>query len=295
MTRALTVSLTVVVALSVGCGEDPAPAGNSGDYPLVNSSPIPQTLDAGERVRVLIVRRQDRLGTDHRGVSCGLTTLLFDVTQSASNPPAGIDNTNNCRFYGSDPTRSFAQQRQVCAGAINVTSGSLMQTVGFCPMGSNPSLNVNFSVCGDLGVTRRATLSSQDEGIAGDTVTDLMAEVELPTLPAITSPSALPVTTWPDNGDLVLGWTSADATSAMVRLTPAEGGDPASLPVILCSPTRNGRVVISQELIAQSMFRSRDITVEVWSYRDRDTMAESGTRYRIVGAMGSVLTLQRRR
>ncbi len=294
MTRApATLALALLVS-SAGCGDDATPTGPN-DYALVNPAPIPQTLTAGERVRVLIVRRQDRLGADRRGVACGMTTLLFDVTQSAPNPPAAIDNANDCRFYGSDPTQSFPRQRQVCAGAINVSSGALMQTVGFCPSGSNPALDVDFATCGDLGSTRMGTLSSMDEGVEGDAVTDLMARVELPTAPTITSPSSLPVTTWPESGDLELAWTSDGATSAMVRLAPAEGGDPASLPVIVCTPSRNGRARVSQEIIAQAMFRARDVRVEVWSYRDLEATAEGGTRYRVVGAMGSSVVLQGRR
>lgn len=293
MTRA-SISLALALALC-GCGDDATPSGGSSDYALPNPAPVPQALSAGDRVRVLIVRREDRAGAARRDVTCGLTTLLFDVTQSAPNPPAAIDNANNCRFYGSDPTRTFPQQRQVCAGAINVSSGALMQTIGFCPTGSNPALDVTFPTCGDLGSTRMGALSSMDELGADDAVTDLMARVELPTAPAITGPSELPTTTWPESGDLDITWTSLDATSAMVRLTPAEGGDPASLPVVICTPSRNGRVRVSQEIIAQSMFRARDVRVEVWSYRDLDATAENGARYRVVGAMATNLVLQGRR
>ena len=103
------------------------------------------------------------------------------------------------------------------------------------------------------------------------------------------------MTTRPASGDLDVQWTSADATSALVRIEPEGATNPASTPTIVCVARTAGRVRVPQARIAQANFRAGDAGVGVWSYRDGTTMAEGGKTYRVSGAMGSSVLLQARR
>jgi hypothetical protein len=289
--------LTAVVALALGgCGGDAAPPGVGDGYVLTQRPPIPERVAAGDAVRSIVVFREDRVGARREAVRCGLSTVLFDAAGPSTVVAAGIDAAADCRFYASAPEIDFQRMRWVCAGAVTVTAGPLTQTVGLCPAaGATVRYETTLSGCGTLSSERVAQLGSLDEGIMGDVVTDLAAEARLPTGVTITAPTALTVATWPEAGDLDVRWTSADATSALVRIEPDGDFDPATAPTIVCVARTAGRVTVPQALIAQGNFRTRDVRVRVWSYRDGTTTAEGGKTYRVSGATSSSVVLQGRR
>lgn len=294
--RAVAVAAGVAAALG-GCGgDDMAPMGAGAGYALTQRPPIPERVAAGDAVRSIVVFREDRVGTRRDEARCGVATVLFDATTASTVVAAGIDAESDCRFYASAPEVDFQRMRWVCAGGIDVSAGPLMQNVGLCPeAGDTVRYETTLSSCGTLGSERSARVSSVDEGFPGDVVTDLAAEARLPTAVTITSPSALPVTTWPESGDLDVQWTSADATSALVRIEPEATTDPTSRPTIVCVARTAGRVRVPQALIAQANFRSVEARVRVWSYRDGTVMAEGGRAYRVSGATSSSIVLQGRR
>lgn len=294
MRRALTAVLLVLGA----CGGDDAPGSGTGaGYALTQRPPVPERVAAGDAVRSIVVYREDRTGASRDVTRCGLMTYLFDATTASTVVAAGIDADADCRFYASAPEADFQRMRPVCAGAVDVAAGSLMQTVGFCPDASATMIRYDneLSGCGTLGSDRRATIGSVDDGIPGDVVTDLATTAALPTAVTITSPSALTVTTWPESGDLSVQWTSADATSALVRIEREGAASGSASPTIVCVARTAGRVTVPQALIAQANFRAMDARVHVWSYRDVNALAEGGKIYRVSGAMSSSLVLQGRR
>lgn len=282
---------------ALGCGGDDAtPSGVGSGYALTQRPPIPERVAAGDEVRSIVVFREDRTGATRDVTRCGLSTVLFDATAASTVVPAALDAESDCRFYASAPEVAFQRMRWVCAGAITVNAGSLMQSVGLCPSpGATVRYETTLTGCGTLSSDRRAQVGSLDEGVMGDVVTDLAGTALLPTGVTITAPSALPVATWPASGDLDVQWSSADATSALVRIEPEGATDPASTPTIVCVARTAGRVRVPQALIAQANFRTMDARVRVWSYRDGTTMAEGGKTYRVSGAASSSLVLQGRR
>ena len=289
-------AVVAAVAVAACGGDEPAPAGVGGGYALTQRPPLPERVAAGDAVRAVVVFREDRTGAARDGSRCGLATALFDAPAASTVVPAGLDADADCRFYASAPEVAFQRMRWVCAGAVTVTAGSLTQSVGLCPAaGATVTWETTLSGCGSLDSDRRAQVGSLDEGVAGDAVTDLAAEARLPTAVTITAPSTLPVTTWPASGDLDVQWTSADATSALVRIEPAAATDPASAPTIVCVARTAGRVRVPQGLIAQANFRAMDARVRVWSYRDGAATAEGGRAYRVSGATASSVVLQGRR
>jgi hypothetical protein len=297
MNRQLPIPLLLAALALAGCGDDPAPTGPGAGYTLPRRSPLPETLRLEDGpVRTLLVRHEERANPDGRGIVCGLTTLLFDVTAASGNSPAAIDDTNGCRLYTEAPEVYYPRQRQVCAGAFSLRSGGLDDTLSFCPpMGARPPIEQALSSCGAIGRDRSATVLSADEGVEGDAVTDLTGTLRFPTAVIITEPTRLAIATWPEAGDLTVAWESAEATSALVRIERVAVADPSASPVILCNPTRQGRVVVRQDLLAQAGFRTQDARVRVWSFRDNDVQAEGGRTYRLSGAMVSNLYLQARR
>lgn len=291
------VVLAAVLAVVGGCGGDEAvPPGTGSGYALTQRPPIPERVAAGDAVRSIVVFREDRTGTTRDVTRCGLATVLFDAPTASTVVPAGIDGAADCRFYASVPEVEFQRMRWVCAGAIAVSAGLLMQNVGLCPAaGATVRYETTLATCGTLSSDRRALLGSLDEGVMGDVVTDLAGTALMPTGVTLTAPSTLPVTTWPASGDLEVQWTSADATSALVRIEPEAATNPASTPTIVCVAHTAGRVVVPQALLAQANFRAMDARVRVWSYRDGTTMAEGGKTYRVSGATSSSVLLQARR
>ena len=288
--------LVVATVLSACGGDDPVPAGTGSGYPLTQRPPVPERVAAGDVVRSIVVFREDRTGTARDGTRCGLSTVLFDAPTASTVVPAGLDADSDCRFYASAPELEFQRMRWVCAGAITVAAGALTQSVGLCPAaGATVRYETTLTTCGSLSSDRRAQVGSLDEGVMGDVVTDLAGTALLPTGVTITAPTALPVATWPASGDLDVQWTSADATSALVRIEPEGATNPASAPTILCVARTAGRVRVPQALLAQANFRTMDARVRVWSFRDGTTTAEGGKTYRVSGAMASSVVLQARR
>ncbi len=286
--------VTVSVAL-LGCGGgDSAPATTAGSgYALTQTPPVPQRVALNDNVRSLVVYREERAGAARDTTRCGLQTALFDATVASSVVPAAIDAASDCRFYASAPETDFQRMRWVCAGAVNVVAGTLMQNVGLCPSaGATVRWDSLLTSCGTLGADRSASLSSMDEGIPGDSVTDLAATARLPSAVVISAPSTLPVTTWPASGDLVVQWSSSDATSALVRLEPDAASDPATTPTIICVAHTAGQVTVPAALITQGNFRTFDARLHVWSFRDGTTTAEGGRTYRVSGAASSSVVLQ---
>lgn len=286
-------ALAVTVALTA-CGSDPAPPAGPDVYTLTGAPPTPEQLTVGDRVRTLILRVEDRAGADHRQTACAMTALLFDVTAMSTVVPAGIDASSDCRFYATPPETDWQRQRGVCAGAINVSSAALMDTVGYCPNpGARLPIENALTSCGALAGDRHGDVSSMDEGIPGDVVTDLAGRIELPTAVQILGPSDLPVFTWPASGDLEVTWRSTGATSAVVRID-AVTGEANTGPAIICRARQSGRVTVPQALLAQANFRANNARLRVWSYRDRTVTAEQGMTWRLVGATGSSMLLQGR-
>jgi hypothetical protein len=288
--------LVASVAVAACGGDEAAPPGSGSGYALTQRPPIPERVAAGDVVRSIVVFREDRTGPTRDVTRCGLATVLFDGVVASTVVPAGLDAESDCRFYAGAPEAEFQRMRWVCAGAVTIEAGPLTQSVGLCPAaGATVRYETTLSTCGTLSSERRAGLASVDEGVMGDAVTDLAAEARLPTGVTITAPSALTVATWPASGDLDVQWTSADATSALVRIEPEGAANPASTPTILCVARTAGRVRVPQALLAQANFRTMDARVRVWSYRDGTTMAEGGKTYRVSGATSSSVLLQARR
>lgn len=285
-------ALAVAVVLA-GCGDDAAPGGPGSGYALTQRPPIPERVAVGDVVRSIVVFREERVGAARDGTRCGLSAVLFDGAVASSVVPAGIEAEADCRFYASPPEADFQRMRWTCAGAIEVTAGPLTQNVGACPSPGAPvRYETDLTMCGTLSSERRATVTSVDDSIPGDVVTDLSVLALLPTPVVITSPTTLAVTTWPASGDLDVQWTSADATSALVRIE-REGTMGGA--AIVCVARTAGRVRVPQALIAQANFRTMDARVRVWSYRDATTTAENGKTYRVSGATASSVVLQGRR
>lgn len=295
--RSVRGAVATAAVMALGCGGDDAtPSGVGSGYALTQRPPIPERVAAGDAVRSIVVFREDRTGTTRDVTRCGLSTVLFDAPVSSTVVPAALDAETDCRFYGSAPEVDFQRMRWVCAGAITVAAGSLSQTVGLCPSaGATVRYETTLTGCGTLSSDRSALVGSLDEGVMGDVVTDLAGTALLPTGVTITAPSTLAVATWPASGDLDVQWSSADATSALVRIEPEGATNPASTPTIVCVARTAGRVRVPQSLIAQANFRTMDARVRVWSFRDGTTMAEGGKTYRVSGATSSSVVLQGRR
>ncbi len=287
-TRCLSLGLLVFAA---GCGDDtPATPAGSNSYTLRGTTPFPQQLVAGAQVRNLVLRAESRVGGVATATQCGYSFVLFDVTTASTQTPVLTDSSGDCRLYMNPPERDYAAQRWVCAGGINVESGALAQLSGFCStMGLTPTWEANFRQCGGFYGTRSATVSSADEIGPEDQVTDLMGTVRFPTSVEITQPSNFAVTTWPASGDLVVAWTSADATSAQVRIEPdteTRGG-----PTIVCAPRVNGTVRVEAALIDRANLRGTAMRLRVWSYRETPVQA-GGATWNLAGAMGNSVLLQ---
>jgi hypothetical protein len=289
MTHARSLAAAAALALAA-CGDSaPAPPG-ANDYALSGSSPFPESVAAGAAVRRLVLRAENRVGAMMNESRCGYSFMLFTVARASTQTPQALGAGGDCRLFAQPPERDYSGQNWLCAGAVSTSSGDLMQTSGFCPeMGSAGPWEGNFRSCGGFFNTRSATVSSVDEIGPDDRVTDLMGEVRFPTTPVITQPTALAVTTWPSAGDLAVAWTSADATSAMVRIEP-DGAERAG-PTIVCTPRRNGSIVIDAALLDRSGLRAMSARLRVWSYRESTTQAE-GRAWTLAGAAGSNVLLQ---
>lgn len=281
--------LWLCAALVASCGADPSGPSGPTNNTLSGASPYPEALTAGQSVRTVVIRAETRPG-DTSYPRCGYSWLLFDVQRASTNPPLATGATGDCRLYMAPPENDYSSaQRWLCAGSIDVSSGSLMQGTGFCPdMGGTPPWEGQFRGCGALFTERSAALSSMDEVGADDAVTDLSATVRMPQRPAITAPTST-VTTWPTAGDLPVAWTVTDATSVVVRVAP----DTASRtgPVILCSPRVNGSVVIDGALLDRGGLRAMTARLHVWAYRD-DVTQTGGRSWRVSGAMGASVLMQ---
>lgn len=297
MRHATITALLLLGLCNARCSDDSdGPAGPGSGYDLALTSPFPETLSLNDRLRTVVLRYEDRVNLDGRGTRCTATSLTLDVTSATAASPAAIDNANRCRLYTAAPELAWARQRPLCVGAYAIASGNLQEAITFCPQpgASAVRFEQTLSGCGGFASQRLAQISSVDEGVEGDAVTDLMGNVEFPSAVTITGPSALPIVTWPAEGDLTLTWEASGATSALVRVEAATVTDPSASPVIVCNPSRQGRVTVSQSLIAQANFRSLEARVRITSFRDREVTA-AGSTWRLSGATSSNLTLQARR
>lgn len=282
-------ALFATLALA-SCGDStPVPETPNG-YTLSGTPPLPSRLAASQSVRSLVLRAETRVGGVATAQRCGYQFALFDVTRASTQTPLASDSSGDCRLYMTPPESEYPAQQWVCAGAITVESGALMQTSGFCPlMGATPTWDADFRGCGGIFSERSATVSSGDEIGPEDHVTDLSGTVRFPTSVLVTQPTTFSVTTWPATGDLVVSWTSSDATSAVVRIEP----DTATRtgPTIVCSPRVNGTMRIEAALIDRAGFRASQSRLTVWSYRESTTQAEGHT-WKLAGAMGTSIQLQ---
>lgn len=284
-------SYALFAALALAsCGDStPVPESPNG-YTLSGTPPLPSRLAASQSVRSLVLRAETRVGGVATAQRCGYQFALFDVTRASTQTPLASDSSGDCRLYMTPPESEYPAQQWVCAGAITVESGALMQTSGFCPlMGATPTWEADFRGCGGIFTERSATVSSGDEIGPEDHVTDLSGTVRFPTSVLVTQPTTFSVTTWPATGDLVVSWTSSDATSAVVRIEP----DTATRtgPTIVCSPRVNGTMRIEAALIDRAGFRASQSRLTVWSYRESTTQAEGHT-WKLAGAMGTSIQLQ---
>ncbi len=282
---------TLALALALtACGGDDAPPSGPNGYTLSGNSPFPAQLAAGQSVRNLVLRAETRAGADMRQQRCGYSFVLFDVTRASTQTPAATGASGDCKLYTAPPESDYTPQRWVCAGGINTVSAALMQLQGFCPMmGATPPWEGDFRSCGGFFTDRAAAVSSADEIGPDDQVTDLTGSVRFPTAVEVTQPTGFTVTTWPASGDLVVAWTSAEATSAVVRVEP-DGATRAG-PTIVCAPRVNGAMRVDAALIDRAGFRAMNARVHVWSYRETPAQAEGHT-WNLVGAMGTSLLLQ---
>jgi hypothetical protein len=282
---------TAALALAA-CGDSgtgPAPAG-SNDYALSGTSPYPQSVAAGQVVRSVVLRAENRAGAMMNELRCGYSFMLFTATRASTQTPTATGSGGDCKLYMQPPERDYSGQGWLCAGAITTNSGDLMQTSGFCPEGGSAGpWEGNFRGCGAFFSGRNATVYSADEIGPDDRVTDLMGEVRFPGTPTITQPTTLPVVTWPSAGDLAVAWTGADATSVMVRLEP-DAADRAG-PTIVCTPRRNGGLTVDASLLNQSGLRAMNARLRVWAFRETTVQAE-GRAWTLAGAAGSNVLLQ---
>jgi hypothetical protein len=280
----LVATLTVLTA----CGGD-TPAGPN-DYTLSGRNPLPEALTMGQQVRTVLIVAETRTGADMRGNRCGFQFPVFDVIRASEQTPQATGMSGDCRLYMAPPETAYNNQRWVCAGGFNVESGSLTQNQGFCPMEATAApWEGTYRNCGALFESRSATLASVDEIGPDDQVTDLMGTVRFSTPPTVTQPTGFTVTTWPASGDLVVAWTSADATSAVVRIEP--DATTRMGPTILCTPRTNGTMRIDAALIDMGRFRAAPARLRVWSYRET-TVQAMGRAWQLVGAMGTSVLLQ---
>ncbi|MBI5517595.1 MAG: hypothetical protein HY909_27745 [Deltaproteobacteria bacterium] len=286
-------ALACCSALLATCGGDPAAPQVNNSYALTGGSPYPERFMVGDQVRTILVREEFRTGADQRGNTCGLTALVFEVTNGSTVLPTTIDNDNNCRLYVQPVEAQYPRQRFQCVGALGVSNGGTTEQFGLCPQGaSTPAFENDFRSCQALLANRRVRLTSGNEGIMGDVLMDLDAEVDMPGVVTIVKPSELPTATWPAAGDLDVEWRGLDATSAVVMLESMSADGPR----IWCTPRINGQVRIRADMIEQVMFRTRDARVRIVALRDRTVMAEGGARaYRLSGASINSVRLQGRR
>ncbi len=284
-------SYALFAALALAsCGDStPVPETPNG-YTLSGTPPLPSRLAASQSVRSLVLRAETRVGGVATAQRCGYQFALFDVTRASTQTPLASNSSGDCRLYMTPPESEYPAQQWVCAGAITVESGALMQTSGFCPlMGATPTWDADFRGCGGIFTERSATVSSGDEIGPEDHVTDLTGTVRFPTSVLVTQPTTFSVTTWPATGDLVVAWTSSDATSAVVRIEP----DTATRtgPTIVCTPRINGTVRIEAALIDRANLRAADARLRVSSFRETAARAE-GHAWNLVGAMSNSVLLQ---
>ncbi|MFO0649896.1 MAG: hypothetical protein U0326_26995 [Polyangiales bacterium] len=284
-------SYALFAALALAsCGDSATVPETPNGYTLSGTPPLPSRLAASQSVRSLVLRAETRVGGVATAQRCGYQFALFDVTRASTQTPLASDTNGDCRLYMTPPESEYPAQQWVCAGAITVESGALMQTSGFCPlMGATPTWDADFRGCGGIFTDRAATVSSGDEIGPEDHVTDLTGTVRFPTSVLVTQPTTFSVTTWPATGDLVVTWTSSDATSAVVRIEP----DTATRtgPTIVCSPRVNGTMRVEAALIDRGGFRASQSRLTVWSYRESTTQAEGHT-WKLAGAMGTSIQLQ---
>lgn len=290
--------VTAAAALVLdACSADPAGSDGGGAGPtlLQGVAPLQQPLTANAPVRTIVVRYEERAGSQRRDTACGLTALLFNTTVNPQVVPTTTD-PGGCRLYTTtDLDADLQRQRWLCAGALNVSSGPLMTTFGMCPTaGARVTYDATLDSCGSIASTRAATVTSMGELGAEDVVTDLNAALTFPALVRITAPNDLGLATWAATGALEVRWTSADATSALVTLEP-ETQTPGMFKRIVCNAVLNGYVSVPSNMIDQAGLRTVDTRLKVWSFRDGTTMAEGNNTYRVAGATVSNFTLQGRR
>lgn len=291
----LTAATAALSSYALGaCSADPGGAADGGSTltPLSQTPPLKQPLTLNAPVRTIVVRHEERAGSQRRDTQCGITALLFNTSAAPTVTATTID-AAGCRLYVSDPDDDLQRQRWLCAGALNVASGPLMTTFGMCPTG-RVTFDAVLNMCGTIASARTATVSSMME-IDGDVLTDLNATARFPAPVRMTAPNDLGIGSWPANGPLEVRWTSADATSAMVTIEPETPSATGMNPRIVCPVVLNGYVQVPAGMIDQVGLRTLDARLKVWSFRDDTVMAEGNNPYRISGAMVTNFTLQGRR
>jgi hypothetical protein len=285
---AIFTSLTVAVLCACGGGEE-VPLTPNG-YLIRGTTPYPERLAVGTNPRNIVLRVETGVGGVATATRCGYSLVMFDTTTASTQMPLATGESGDCSLYMDAPERDYPRQRWVCAGGINMESGSLMLVSAFCPpMGATPPWEGEFRTCGDLLTSRMATVSSGNEIGSDDVLTDLTGTVRFPTRPVITQPTNLNVTTWPATGPITVAWTTSDATSVVVRIAPDTAT--RSGPVIVCKPRVNGSIFVDAALLDRGNFRASMSRISVWSYRE-NTVQAKGRAYNLVGAVGSSLLMQ---
>ena len=93
--------VTAAGALALdACSAAPAgnDAGGGGPTALQGVAPLQQQLTANAPVRTLVVRYEERAGSQRRDTTCGLTALLFNTTANPQVAPTTTDPAG-CRLY----------------------------------------------------------------------------------------------------------------------------------------------------------------------------------------------------
>ncbi|MDP3278873.1 MAG: hypothetical protein Q8Q09_27020 [Deltaproteobacteria bacterium] len=282
------VTSTLLLSAMASCG---APPGEMGG-PLPSAGPyLESTMTPTRSVVFTAYRPPTSAGETAR---CGVQALLFDPSAGNGRSRNMLAREGECVMYPPAVDLQIPLQNWVCAGALDVTVGSLNETIALCPsmrigMVGAAGINAPFAGCEALMAGAAVSVRSGAE-IDGDTLTDLTANTTLPGPVEITSPTALAVGPWPTMGDLDLRWRSANGTSALVTLEARDSGNPA--PTIVCIPRTSGRVWVPSGLLTQANFRTREVRVTVSSYRDVTVQAEGGKDYRLSAGFASSVILQ---
>ena len=278
-----------IIASAIGLFAACGPATNNvhtGTAPFLASLPVGST-------RNIVITRYPGLAQAMESASCTIEADLFDTTTAAQRTTLATD--GDCTLYAAMPDLPIASQQWICAGAIIANYGGQAQNLVICPSSGTMLRPISPLDCTGLMGGTTVGISSGNE-LDGDVVTDLSTQITLPGSVAITQPTSLGVLTWPASGALTVQWTSGSASdggtvemSSLVTVT--QRATPAG-PTIVCRPTSNGTVSISDTLIAQANLRMQDAMLRVFSYNDSTTMAEGTKTYHLWGGTEAAVLLQ---